>query len=184
MRRIEDYTMTESIQRVLLAGDSISFGYGPKVGRILEGVFDVENLPQNGGPSANLLAHVDEWMTNPNFDIIHFNCGIHDLLVYSVPLRVYEANLERIVNRLRQHTSSVLVWAMTTPVMGNEDGRSYNEVARKVMTRYEVHVNDLHRVIENGDEEQCISQDGVHMTDYGYELLARAVADYLLALKT
>ena len=175
--------MDENIRKVLLAGDSISFGYGPRVRRILDGIFDVENLPENGGPSANLLAHTDEWMIKPNFDIIHFNCGLHDLLVYNVRLEVYESNLEKIVRRLTDETSSVLVWAMTTPVIGSQGILLLNEVARKVMTRHDIPANDLYKVIEEGGKERCIGGDHVHMTDFGYELLAKAVADFLLKLK-
>mgnify|MGYP000212261714 CR=1 FL=1 len=56
-------------------------------------------------------------------DLIHLNCGLHDLRTdhYGgqslVPLPVYALYVERILRYLRQHNRAVLVWATTTPVV-------------------------------------------------------------------
>jgi lysophospholipase L1-like esterase len=182
--------------RVLLAGDSISFGYGPGVMDILRGEFDVHNLPGNGGTSANLLSHLDDWLLATRSDVIHLNCGLHDLAVardtrqHRVPLSAYKENLERLVLRL-EDASSVLIWASTTPVIysrhrsnKNFDRResdvvAYNRAARMIMAEHGVPVDDLHRAIECAGRERCIGEDGVHMTDYGNGVLAKSVAECL-----
>jgi len=191
-----------AMPKVLLAGDSISFGYGPKVAEILRGTFEVQNLPANGGTSANLLAHLEDWMVKPCFDIVHLNCGLHDIAIereakrHRVPPTLYRENVERIVLRLRKQTPAVLAWATTTPVIYRRhrshkdfdrregDVVRYNRIASRIMARHQVLVDDLHRVVEQFGRGACIREDGVHMTDLGNDLLARSVADFLSHLGT
>ncbi len=186
--------------KVLLAGDSISFGYGPKVAEILQGRFEVHNLPANGGTSANLLAHLEDWVVKPCFDIIHLNCGLHDLAIereagrHRVPLDLYRQNVETIVRRVGKETRSLLAWATTTPVIYRRhrshksfDRREgdvvlYNRVACRIMARHGILVDDLHRVVERAGRDACVGEDGVHMTDLGNDLLSKTVAGFLLRL--
>ena len=59
----------------------------------------------NGGDSANVLAHLDESVIREQPNVVHLNCGLHDLKRdktdgrYQVALEQYVANLERIVAR-------------------------------------------------------------------------------------
>jgi len=186
----------KDLPRVLLAGDSISFGYGPLVALKLEGSFEVHTLPENGGTSANLLAQLDEWMVARRYDVIHLNCGLHDLALerpsrrHRVPVDSYERNLSRIMRRLKT-TSSLLAWATTTPVIYWRHRRNkgfdrregdvvlYNRAARKIMDEEGVMVDDLHGVVEKAGRARCIGEDGVHMTEFGNELLASKVAVFL-----
>ena len=39
----------------------------------------VISAAENGGDSANVLAHVDEWVLRQKPDVVHLNCGLHDL---------------------------------------------------------------------------------------------------------
>jgi lysophospholipase L1-like esterase len=186
--------------KVLLAGDSISFGYGPLVRARLGDACDVVNLPDNGGTSANLLAHFDEWLVQPKFDVIHLNCGLHDLARDRnasgprVTLEQYEANLRELFRRLRGETRSLLAWATTTPVIDKrhaarkgfdryeKDVRAYNAVALRAAEETGLPVDDLHRVVETAGPEQCIGPDGVHMTDAGNAALTDAVAEFVIDL--
>ena len=109
--------------KILLAGDSISKGYGPGVVERMGNNFEISTLSGNGGTSANLLSQLGEWFVRPKFDFIHVNCGLHDLARDRnasgprVPLDRYEENLIQIIRRLRAETRSVLAWASTTPVI-------------------------------------------------------------------
>ncbi len=67
------------LPRVLLIGDSISMGYTLPVRRILDGKANVHRIPANGGPTTRGLASIDKWLGEGNWDLIHFNWGIHDL---------------------------------------------------------------------------------------------------------
>jgi len=200
--------MINQIQKVLIAGDSISYGYGPLVQDILHSKFEVSNLPaisNVGRSSVDLLTHIDEWMIKPKYDVIQVNCGLHDIRFYpepkkhKVPLEQYAANVEEIIRRLRNETSVIVVWATITPVIDERwknsaggavyerhesDVRNYNDAAECIMSKLNIPINDLHRVIEEAGKEECLGADGVHMTPKGYALLAKAVAVFVSTLKT
>jgi lysophospholipase L1-like esterase len=182
--------------KVLLAGDSISFGYGPGAIELLKSGFEAENLPGNGSTSANLLSHMEDWILGPGYDIIHFNCGLHDIAVERgkdctrIPLDSYEANLRKILDRVQGEVSK-LSWASTTPVIyirhhsekpferREKDVLAYNRVAARVMMERGVPIDDLHGVVERAGRERCVGEDGVHMTDLGNDVLSKAVATFI-----
>jgi lysophospholipase L1-like esterase len=178
--------------RVTIIGDSIAMGYGPLVKDLLAGEVEVWQPEENAGTSANVLAHVEEWFLRRSADLIHFNCGLHDLAIdegredHRVEVDQYAANLAEILGRMRAGPAAKLVWATITPVIDawheatkgfrrqESDVRRYNTAALAVMEG--VPANDLHRAIMEGGREQCICEDGVHMTEQGNRLLAEAVA--------
>ncbi len=178
--------------RVTIIGDSIAMAYGPLVRDLLAGQVEVWQPKENAGTSANVLAHVEEWFLRPPADLIHFNCGLHDLAIDKgredrrVEVEQYAANLAEILARIKAGSAAKLVWATTTPVMDawheanhgfrrhEEDVLRYNAAAREVVKG--LPVNDLHAVIMRGGREQCVCEDGVHMTARGNRLLAEAVA--------
>jgi lysophospholipase L1-like esterase len=190
---------------VALIGDSIRIGYAPVVAELLAGEARILSQEPNGGDSARVLEHLDAWAIADRPAVVHFNCGLHDLKrsragdAYQVPLPQYEANLRRIVERLRGETDARLVFATTTPILDERharrggstpidfnrfeaDVRRYNEVALAVMAAAGVPVNDLHRVVAAAGLESTMRQDGTHYTPEGNAFLARAVADYLRPL--
>src|SRR6478672_11150930 len=94
------------LPKVLLVGDSIRLGYAPGVVTRLSGKAVVVSPPENGGDSANVLSHLDEWVLRQKPDIVHLNCGLHDLKRsranghHQVELDGYAENLRRIVARI------------------------------------------------------------------------------------
>src|SRR5215213_10037927 len=68
-----------ALPKVALVGDSIRLGYGPKVAERLKGRAVVLSLEDNGGDSGNVLAHLEEWILREKPDVVHLNCGLHDL---------------------------------------------------------------------------------------------------------
>jgi lysophospholipase L1-like esterase len=185
--------------KVLLAGDSISFGYGPGAIELLKADFEAENLPGNGSTSANLLSHMEDWILGPGYDIIHFNCGLHDIAVERgknctrIPLDSYEGNLRKILDRI-QGEIPMLSWASTTPVIylrhhrekpferREKDVLAYNRAAARIMSEFGVPIDDLHGVVERAGRERCVGADGVHMTDLGNKVLSKAVATFIRGL--
>jgi len=135
------------MKEILLAGDSVCLrgstkerrllflrrgdpGYFPFVEKILDKSFKIHCLPELGGTSENLLHHIDDWMIKPHYDIIHFNCGLHDIKRWSNSLRdnysntenivhieKYRENLEKIIIILKEETISKIIWATTTAVI-------------------------------------------------------------------
>jgi lysophospholipase L1-like esterase len=177
--------------KAILIGDSIRQGYQPLVAEQLAGAVEVWGPAENGGTSANVLAHLEEWVLRREADLVHLNCGLHDLAVekngsHRVEPEDYRANLRRIFDRLKNETGTRLVWAATTPVLDarhhttkpfdrfEADVQTYNAIALELAAGLEV--NDLHAVIVRGGVAECLGTDGVHMTAMGYALLAGAVA--------
>ena len=183
------------MKRVILVGDSIRMGYQETVRQVLEGQAEVCTPEQNGGNTAKVLDNLDEWVIASNPDIVHVNCGLHDLkkefgaAENAIPLADYEANVRQIVERIGARTRAVVVWALTTPV--NEkwhhdnkpfdrfeaDVDAYNAAARRVTTDLGVPVDDLFQVAMDAGRDGILRPDGVHFTDEGSEILGKAVAE-------
>ncbi|MFO7946559.1 MAG: SGNH/GDSL hydrolase family protein, partial [Armatimonadota bacterium] len=176
-----------SLPKVLLIGDSISMGYSEPVKRLLKDGADVRRIPMNGGPTPRGLANLDKWLGDEDWDIIHFNFGLHDTWYRngknrSVSPDEYEENLREIVTRL-QETGAKLIWANTTPVPEkvepgwySKDIVLYNKIARQVMEENGVAINDMYsRALECLDEIQ--PPDNIHFTEHGYRVMAEWIAE-------
>ena len=185
--------------KVVLVGDSIRLGYAAGVAARLSGKAVVVSPPENGGDSVNVLAHLDEWVVRQKPDVVHLNCGLHDLKTSrgngrrQVEPDRYVENLRRIVARVRESTDAALVFADTTPILDERharrgadfdrteaDVRRYNAAAATVMGELGVPVHDLHWVVNQGGVETMLGPDGTHYTAAGYDRLAEAVADCVL----
>jgi lysophospholipase L1-like esterase len=196
-----------ALPNVLLLGDSISIGYTLPVRDRLRGEANVFRPVTAAGAAENCadtgkgLAELDRWLAaQPKWDIIHFNWGLHDLKHMKPgaptpttsadpndpPLRTveeYQANLEKIVTRLRQ-TGARLVFATTTPVpegvtnpyRNPEDPARYNAAAAEVMKRHGIRVNDLFSFAQPRLAEIQLSRN-VHFTPQGSEAMAKQVAE-------
>jgi lysophospholipase L1-like esterase len=184
------YRRTLSIKRVIIIGDSIAMAYGPLVRDSLAGWAEVWQPEENAGTSANVLAHLAQWALEGRADLIHLNCGLHDLAIdegdaHRVEPEQYAGNLQKVFSDLRAGTAARLVWVTITPVIDawhnankdfcrhEADVEHYNQVARRAVGQ--VVVNDLHGIVTEAGIEACICEDGVHMTAYGNPLLAGAV---------
>jgi hypothetical protein len=100
------------LPKVLLIGDSVSRGYTQAVRKELQGKANVHRAPENCGPVANGLRKIEIWLGQQNWDVIHFNFGIHDR---ATPLSDYAKRLEELLERLEK-TGAKIVWASTTPI--------------------------------------------------------------------
>ena len=67
------------MKKLVLVGDSIRMGYQAYVRRELSGLSDVWAPEQNGGNSANVQKNLDAWIISRAADVVHINCGLHDL---------------------------------------------------------------------------------------------------------
>lgn len=185
---------------VVLIGDSIRMGYQESVRQELEGEATLWEPKENGGTSANVLAHLDEWVLSRQPTVVHLNCGLHDLKKdfdaeqCNIPLEQYRANLEAIFESIQTRSESRLIWAMTTPV--NEkwhherkgfdrfeaDVAAYNAAALELAGRYDVPIDDLFEVVMRAGRDEHLSPDGVHFTEAGSKLLGKAVAEAIRKL--
>lgn len=194
----ESHEMPATPARVLIIGDSISIGYFEPTKALLGEKADVYHNAGNAQHTAHGLAQLDAWLGETSWDVIHFNHGLHDLKYadeqgklmavtegkQQIPIDAYARNLEALTVRLKQ-TGAALIFATTTPVPEGARGRvkgdevRYNTVARKIMTRHNVPVDDLYSVaLARLDAIQ--QPDNVHFTKEGSQLLAEQVAKSIL----
>ncbi len=149
---------------MLLIGDSIRMGYERFVRELLAGKAEVYGVRVNCGPSSRGVRYLDDWLGDTEWDVIHFNFGLHDIKYMEAdskgkvkfvdfpqghrwtPLGEYETNLSEITAKLKA-TGAKLVFATTTPVPEGTgirrkgDAALYNLIALRVMRRYGVQVN-------------------------------------------
>ncbi|MDZ4404443.1 SGNH/GDSL hydrolase family protein [Prosthecobacter sp.] len=172
------------LPRVLLIGDSISRGYTLDVRKAMAGKANVHRAPENCGPTANGVKKIEIWLGAGKWDVIHFNFGIHDR---KTPPADYEQRLEALITRMKQ-TGAKLIFATTTPVPPDtKDGPEIvtqiaekNEIARRVMQKHGVAINDLHAFLAPQLEGIANPKD-VHFNGKGYELMGQQVAKSITA---
>ena len=105
------------MKRVILIGDSIRMGYQDTVREELASVAEVWTPEQNGGTTQNVLEHLNEWAVATQPDVVHVNCGLHDLrkefgaAESAVPLKDYEMNVQSIVRLVRAATDATVIWS-------------------------------------------------------------------------
>ena len=192
-----------NLSHVLIIGDSISIGYTKPTIELLQGTAHVERVKANCGDTKRGLQNLERWLGKTDWDVIHFNWGLHDLCyrhadskiqghrdkvngTISVPLAQYEKNLEALVKQLEK-TGATLIWATTTPVPEGEAGRvvgddlKYNEVATKIMKQHGIKINDLHQLASGFDAPHWAGPGNVHFKQAGSNKLAQQVAKEIKA---
>lgn len=172
------------LPRVLLIGDSITGGYGPKVEEALKGKVSVARLTTSksiGDPA--LLTEVALVLGQCRFDVVHFNNGLHGS-GYSE--EEYTKHLPELLATIRREAPQArLIWATTTPVrqagnlgaMAEQTKRveARNKIADGIVAREKIAVNDLFGLVK--DHPEYWSADGVHFNAQGIAAQAAQVAN-------
>ena len=186
------------LPNVLLIGDSISIGYTVEVRKRLKGKADVFRIPANGQTASFGLKHLDKWLGDRKWDVIHFNWGLWDICYRNPASKTqghrdkvggtltatpeqYQESMEKIVARLKK-TNAKLIWCSTTPVPKLELGRKegdeikYNAIAKKIMDANGISTNDLHAHALLKTPDIQAKKGDVHFNKKGYRYLADKVA--------
>ena len=192
----------EGLPNVLIIGDSISIGYTLQVREFLKDKANVyrpvdgKENPINCGDSSKGVQELKNWLGDTQWDLIHFNWGLHDLKRVamtsgkqvsnpSLPPRLsldrYRGNLKACLELLKQ-SSAKLVFATTTaypegvkPCRLPEDAPKYNKVAKEVMNEQSIVINDLYDLTKDRLKELQIPKN-VHFTDVGSAVIAKQLA--------
>jgi hypothetical protein len=166
------------LPRVLLIGDSVSRGYTQPTRRLLAGKANVHRAPANCGPTATGLKNIEVWLGDGEWDLIHFNFGIHDR---NTPITEYTQRLEQLIERMKK-TGAKLVWATTTPIPEDPAKKQSaasiverNEAAAEVMKKHSVATDDLFGAITPNLAAMQIPND-VHFNPKGNDFLGETVA--------
>jgi acyl-CoA thioesterase-1 len=186
------------LPRVLIIGDSISIGYQVPLREALAGKANVHRPATNCGPTSRGVDQIDQWLEDGKWDVIHFNFGLHDVRHFDdqkqpvdadkghrqVSNDDYEKNLDKLVSRMKK-TGAKLIFATTTPVPDGSPGRikgdeiTYNDIARRVMQRHGVAIDDLYAFALPRLAEIQLPQN-VHFKPEGSKVLAGQVSAAIL----
>ncbi len=182
---------------VTLIGDSIRLHYQSDVARALaDDAVRISGPTVNCGSSRHIRQNLNVWIPSDAPEIVHLNCGLHDLRrdpatgAPQVTLEEYAANVDAIVCRLSERGIRV-IWANSTPIdekrhnaarFGRRyasDVVAYNAVAESIAHHRGLPVNDLFSAVESAGPSQLLGDDGVHFTESGYRFLADRVAEFI-----
>jgi hypothetical protein len=190
----------EEMNRIFLIGDSIRMGYCEHVKGLMADCAEVIYPEVNCRSSQCILMNLFDWSKlcdTEKVKIVHFNCGHWDAARFDcdpqplTSLGEYEKNLESIVRNLKKYyPNAKLAFATTTPMNPDypenrnphttEDNMRYNDVAKRVMQKHGVAINDLFAVAESWGKEYYI--DYCHFTEEGYKILGKHVSDFIKTL--
>ena len=182
-----------ALPRVLIVGDSISIGYTTGVRKLLDGKANVHRVEGNCRWSAYGVNHIDEWLGESQWDVIHFNFGLWDWYGWAQDTKAtpksYAQSLDQIVTRLKQ-TNAKLIFAVTTPpcvgpekkvkiTITEDRAREFNDAAIAVMEKHGVQINDLYSLIGDQRSDYRNAENDVHYNNEGKELLAARVSEVI-----
>ena len=178
------------MKQVLLLGDSLRMGYEPIVRKLLEGKAEVSGPAENGRWAGYTLNSLRFWIPSlPKPDVIHWNNGLWDLgddyglgRPFSLP-EEYESALERMVTVLEKLFPDARIIMATTMPTDNPDSadiESYNEILKRVANKHQIPVNDLFPIVK-GREKEYICPDHIHLTESGFQAVAKQVAQMVEA---
>ncbi len=191
------------MKNVLLLGDSIRQNYQNYVKEKLADIAQVRFPNDNGKFCQLTLRYVYEWIRalrvdGQDFDIVHFNCGLWDVLRLSNEDRTftdkaqYAELLVRIVDRIRYCCPDTkIIFALSTSVIEpgfepgemvavrrNSDIQEFNEAARQALTGRVDYINDLWQVSVKLPKD-AHSDDVHYETEMGISALGEQVINGL-----
>lgn len=191
-------TTNRALPLVMLLGDSIRIGYQQVAIRELGGVAEVWVPQENCAHTAHTISRLDAWFEGKSPDVVHINCGLHDMMQLEEggvrhSKDIYRENLNTIFTRLKEFApKATRVFALTTPVdqdrqlvsegygrivRYNKDVPEYNLVAKEVAEANGFLIDDLYSAVADVGTNDLIEDDGVHFKPEGYEVLGKAVGE-------
>ncbi|WP_165008836.1 SGNH/GDSL hydrolase family protein [Neisseria yangbaofengii] len=181
---------------VYLIGDSIRLGYQAAVQAALPDTAILSPV-DNCRSSHDVLQHIEQWTQGAQAgDIIHLNCGLHDIRYNAgstkplSDIQTYQTNLRKIFSRLQQ-TGAQIIWASSTPFLQSvhnvtkssrrylKDIQAYNQAAQNLAHEFVFPINDLYALMFVQDLTALTICDGLHFNESGNEMLGNTVAELI-----
>ena len=177
------------MKKIVLLGDSIRLSYGSRVRELLGPDYTVWGPDDNCRFASYTLRMLYDYREQiAGADVIHFNCGLWDMCDLFgdgpfTPMEVYVEEMVRIAKILKSYAPTVIFATTTTPspkMWGHdiERVRAYNAAAVSALEPMGVLINDLFTPVAE-DIEHMISEDHLHASPYGVEVLANRVANLI-----
>lgn len=175
------------MKKIILLGDSIRLSYQNRVRELLGDDYTVWGPDDNCRFASYTLRMLYDYREQlKDADVIHFNCGLWDMCDLFgdgpfTPIEVYVEQMVRIAKVLKTY-APVVIFAATTPpspkMWGHdmERVRAYNAAAMAALEPLGILFDDLFTPVAE-DIDRMISEDLLHASPYGVEVLANRVAD-------
>ena len=175
------------MKKIILLGDSIRLSYQNRVSELLGSDFAVWGPDDNCRFASYTLRMLYDYREQlKGADLIHFNCGLWDMCDLFgdgpfTPMEVYVEQMVRIAKVLKTY-APVVIFAATTPPSPKMWGhdldrvRAYNAAAMAALEPLGILFDDLFTPVAE-DIDRMISEDLLHASPYGVEVLANRVAN-------
>ncbi len=175
------------MKKIILLGDSIRLSYQSRVRELLGSDYTVWGPDDNCRFASYTLRMLYDYREQlKDADVIHFNCGLWDMCDLFgdgpfTPIEVYVEQMVRIAKILKTY-APVVIFAATTPPSPKMWGhdldrvRAYNAAAVAALEPLGILFDDLFTPVAE-DIDRMISEDYLHASPFGVEVLANRVAD-------
>ena len=175
-----DETQNADLPRVLLVGDSITYGYQEQVRARLKGVCFVDYVATSYAVDSKMYNElVKSFVADSDYALVHFNHGLHGK---HMSKRTYKSRVQKLLSKI----SAKVILATSTFVYhpGNKRAdaswmkrvRERNTAMQELANEKGYALDDLYAVSVAIAKDKR-KDDGTHYLADGYEILADAVAE-------
>lgn len=177
--------------KIVAFGDSLTAGYGlpaqdafpAKLQAALKAKghnVEIENAGVSGDTASGGLARLD-WSIPDGTDAVIVELGANDML-RGIDPAVTEANLDKIVTRLKQRGIRVLLVGMLAqPTLGNDYRKAFDAVYPRLAAKHELPLYPF--FLDGVAADPKLNQgDGIHPTAEGIAVMVRGILPQVRAL--
>ena len=183
----------ESINKILLFGDSLMSGYGLKENQALSIILEndlkeigynikVINGSVSGDTSKDGLSRIEEFTFDDEIDLIILGLGANDMLRRINPNQT-ESNLRKIIEILRAKNIKIILAGMkASPANGLAYKKKFDNIFPKLAKEYDLDLIPflLERVALNPKLNQS---DGIHPNYKGSKMISETIKKSIINLK-
>lgn len=180
-----DSTTANDLPRVLLVGDSITYGYQEKVRELLKGVCYVDYIATSYAIDSKIYnTIVESFFKDSKYDIVHFNHGLHGI---HMSKRTYKSCIKKLLNRLKSKTilaTSTIVYEPGNNKVDSKWSRRLEErnaAVKELAGEYGYSIDNLYAV-SLAINKDFRSDDGTHYKQEGYRAFSESVAESVKVL--
>ena len=179
-----DHAPDKEGKRILIIGDSISRGYRRAAAKIENRDFYIDGIATSKAVDNTTFYTLLDYYAQSGlpYDAVFFNNGLHGW--HLDDSEKFKAHFEKLAAYIKERFSPKSFYiVLTTPVRKskqteifderNERAKLRNISAAEVAEKLGAETVDLFSLIENRPD--LYTQDGVHLVDEGYDLLANEI---------
>ena len=162
-----DETDANDLPRVLLVGDSITYGYESIVREKLRGICRVDYVATSYAIDSKMYNKlVSDMIEDSDYEAIHFNHGLHG---FHMTKRTYKSRLLKLLLKIKKESKIIMAFSTFVYKEGNKKSDiqwkkkviERNSAMRELAEDYGYTIDDLYSVSERIPKEYR-KEDGVH----------------------